>query len=441
MAQYPSGNIPQNQFRVDEMLESNSGALKMDSRPEIELLLCCARKSIDPERAERMRTLLLRGIDWVYLIRLAISNGLLSFLYNGLNSACPDIVPQTTMEQLGNQFEINLKRSLYLAKELTTLIRLFERHAIGVVPFKGPALAVYVYGDLSLRQFSDLDVLVCEPDVATARALLISQGYKQKLPSGGAEEVKRLASQNVYQFMRDDGKVVVELHWRLTPDYFSFPFNLEMSRESLQHISLEGSEVPTFRPEDLLLILCVHGCKHRWERLDWICDVAELVRSHEEINWADAIKQACTLGAERMLYIGLLLINEMLQVSLPQEVLEKVRNQPVIGLLAAQVNERIYWESGEVPDLLETPLTSEGIMIAALYFHLRMRERLRDKARYCAHLLYLALKPSKADQAIISLSASFSFLYYLLRPLRLVNQYGLSTTERLLTHLAKLLKL
>jgi hypothetical protein len=142
-----------------------------------------------------------------------------------------------------------------------------------------------------------------------------------------------------------------------------------------------------------------------------------------------------------MLYVGLLLINEMLQVALPQEVLEKVRNQPVIRLLAAQVNERIDWESGEAPDLLETPLTSEGIMIAALYFHLRMRERLRDKARYCAHLLYLALKPSKTDQAIISLSASFSFLYYLLRPLRLVNHYGLSTAARLLIQLAKLLKL
>jgi len=441
MAQYPGRNALQNHFRVNEMLESNRSALQMRDCPEIELLLGCARRSIDHERAEQIRSLLLRGIDWVYLLRFAISNGLLSFLYNGLHSACSDLVPQTTMEQLGKQFEINLKRSLYLAEELTTLIRLFDRHAVGAVPFKGPALAAYVYGDLSLRQFSDLDILVCRRDVATAKALLISQGYKQKLPPGGEEELKRLASRNVDQFVRDDGKVIVELHWRLTPDYFPFAFHLEEHLESLQHISLEGSQVPTFRPEDLLLILCMHGCKHRWERLDWVCDVAELVRSHAEINWAEAIKQARALGAERMLYVGLLLINEVFQVSLPQEVMGKARKQPVIKRLAAQVMERFCREPGEAADLLETPLTDEGIMIATLYFHLRVRERVRDKVRYGSHLLYLALRPSKRDRAIISLPASFSFLYYLLRPMRLVNQYGLSRVPRLLAQLTKLLKL
>jgi hypothetical protein len=142
-----------------------------------------------------------------------------------------------------------------------------------------------------------------------------------------------------------------------------------------------------------------------------------------------------------MLYVGLLLINEMFQVSLPHEVLEKVRNQPVIRRLAAQVNGCLYHEAGAAPDLLETPLTSEGIMIAALYFHLRVRERVRDKARYCSHFLYLALKPGKRDQAIIPLPAPFSFLYYLLRPLRLVYQYGPRTAERLLAQVTKSVKL
>jgi hypothetical protein len=64
----------------------------------------------------------------------------------------------------------------------------------------------------------------------------------------------------------------------------------------------------------------------------------------------------------------------------------------------------------------------------------------RDKVRYGSHFLYLTLKPVKSDQAIIPLPASFSFLYYPLRLLRLVNRYGLSAAERLLAQLAKLLK-
>src|SRR5215813_8155900 len=142
------------------MIESNRSISKTGACAEVRLLLGCARRSIDGEQAEQIRSLLRQGVDWVHLLRLAISNGLLSFLYNGLRSAGPDLVPRATVEQLGKQFEINLKRSLYLAEELTALIRLFDRHAVDAVPFKGPALAAYVYGGLSLRQFSDLDILV-----------------------------------------------------------------------------------------------------------------------------------------------------------------------------------------------------------------------------------------------------------------------------------------
>jgi hypothetical protein len=35
-------------------------------------------------------------------------------------------------------------------------------------------------------------------------------------------------------------------------------------------------------PEDMLLFLCVHGGKHQWTRLAWICDVAEFIREAQE---------------------------------------------------------------------------------------------------------------------------------------------------------------
>lgn len=417
------------------MLKRETDVPKITIPPEAELLLCCARKSIDPECAERIRSIVLRGIDWVYLFRLAISNGLISFLYSGLNSACPDIVPQGTLGQLRNQFEINLKRSRYLTKELTALLNLFDRHGILAVPFKGPTLAVSVYGNLSLRQFSDLDIMVRKQDVLAARASLISQGYKHKLLADGGEKTTRLAPENVYQLIRDDGKVIVEIHWGLAPDYFSFPFELESYMESLQYISLEGSQALTFKPEDLLLILCMHGGKHRWERLDWICDVSELVRSHSEMDWAEVIKQARAMGVERMLYLGLALTNRFFQTALPQEVLERIGRLPVITRLVEEVNRRFYCEDIGPPGLFETPFTIEGIKMADAYFHLRARERLRDKSRYCLHLFYLALKPNGRDQAIVSLPAAFSLLYYPLRPVRLINRYWLRAIKRVLAQM------
>jgi hypothetical protein len=51
-------------------------------------------------------------------------------------------------------------------------------------------------------------------------------------------------------------------------------------------------EVMALVGEDLLLILCAHGAKHLWMALGWICDVAELLRVHRDMNWPDILEEA-----------------------------------------------------------------------------------------------------------------------------------------------------
>jgi hypothetical protein len=53
-----------------------------------------------------------------------------------------------------------------------------------------------------------------------------------------------------------------------------------------------------------LLILCVHGSKHRWRRITWICDVAEPIHAHRDPKGPQVIVQAVALGGEHMLLLG-----------------------------------------------------------------------------------------------------------------------------------------
>jgi hypothetical protein len=50
--------------------------------------------------------------------------------------------------------------------------------------------------------------------------------------------------------------------------------------ERLEPIDLVGTAVLGLPLEDVLLFLCLHGFKHGWERVGWICDVTELLRVH-----------------------------------------------------------------------------------------------------------------------------------------------------------------
>jgi hypothetical protein len=124
-----------------------------------ELLLYCAQTPIDSEIAERIRTLLQQDIDWAYLIQTAAQHGVMPLLYQSLNTTCPEAVPKANLAQLRNYFHTNAQRNLFLTKELLKLLTLFETHSIPAIPFKGPVLAVSAYGNLSLRQISDLDIL------------------------------------------------------------------------------------------------------------------------------------------------------------------------------------------------------------------------------------------------------------------------------------------
>lgn len=388
-----------------------------DIRPEAELLLCCARTRMDPARAGRVKALLQKDIDWTYLLRTARAHGMMPLLYWHLNATCPEAVPKTTLDQLRDHFHANARRNLFLTRELLGLLEMFEAYGISAVPFKGPVLTVALYGNLALRQFSDLDILIHKQDVTRAKTLLISQGYRADLHLTGVQETAYIHSHYDYDFHRQDGEFFLEIHWAVVPRYFSFALDSEHLWQHLEPLSLGGKEVLTLSPEDLFLSLCVHGAKHCWERLGWICDIAELIRVFQGINWGRIMEQANILGCERMLFLGLFLASDLLGTVLPEEVWQKVQSDPKVKSLAAQVRAQLFQDASGPPGILANSL-----------FHLRARERLGDRVRYC---LGFAMTPTAGDLALLPLPAALFPLYYLLRPIRLAGKYGLKLMRQI----------
>ena len=387
-------------------------------RPEEDLLLCCARTRVDAERAERISTLLVREIDWPYLLRLAHPHGVLPLLYRHLERLGGDRVPGVILDQLRERFVRNARSNLRLTGELLRLLQRFESHGISLVPLKGPVLAAALYGDLSLRPFRDLDLLVRKQDVASAKALLLADGYRLPLQMNRAQEAAYLRSACEFLFERDAGRTLVELHWGITPEYFSCWLDIERWWQRLEPASLAGRPVLSLNREDLLLFLCVHGAKHGWERLEWICDVAELVRRHPEVKWARVLGQAASVGAGRMLLLGLKLAGDLLGAHLPRSLRQRVESDPALESLAVQVCERLCREYSGPPGIFE-----------GASFHVRAKERVRDRARY---VVLLGATPSIGDWAMLPLPALLFFLYYLLRPIRLLGKYGGRAAARLL---------
>ncbi|MEE9165893.1 MAG: nucleotidyltransferase family protein [Candidatus Neomarinimicrobiota bacterium] len=359
-----------------------------------------------------MRSLMQKQLDWAYLFWMARVHAMVPLLCWYIDVTCRDALPTAILNQLRKHFRHNARNNLFVTRELLRILDLFEEYGIEAIPYKGPVLASSVYGNLALRQFVDLDFLIQKQDALKARDLLLSQGYRPENPLATEKEVSYLRSERELVFIRNDGRVFLDIHWQIVPQYFSFRLDHQRLWKNLEAISLGGRKIMTFSPEDLLMILCVHnGGKHHWERLGWICDVARLIEVHKSLDWGRVIEQAGALGAERILFLGLYLANSLLGASLPEAVSKRVFLDRAVESLAQRIHARLFQNSQDSSGLVERSL-----------FHLKMRERVRDRVN-C--FLRMATVPTVGDLMFLPLPQSLFLLYYLLRPIRLAGRLGL----------------
>ena len=389
---------------------SNSAATVPSAlRPEVDLLLLCARAHLDEQQRQRIRELVSRNLDWNYLLQLADRHGLQPLLHWHLTAVCPNTVPKEPQQNLRVAFQRVSALNILLTHELQKLIALFAENNVTAVPYKGPALALQLFGNVALRQFSDLDLLVHPRDVLRARDLLLRDGYEPLPPLTEGQQALLLRTQCNLPFSREQKRMIVELHWKVSAPSFARPFETEDFWSRLVDGKLETTNIKLPAAEDLLLALCIHGSKHLWERVAWIADVAGLISSKEELNWEELISRARSTGSERMLLLGLQLAERLLEVSLPDEVKSALKADAKVGLLADDV----------VRDLFTPGLTPSGIS-GYFLFQIKARRRLRDKINY----LRFTFTPNEEDLVRFKLPSSLSFLYYLVRPVRLVVTGG-----------------
>lgn len=410
------------------------GTPHTDIRPEVQLLLYFSRTKLDSETAERAKALLQQeSINWEHLIQLADQHGVMSLLWQNLSSTCLEAVPSAVQTHLQRNYQVQSIRNLFLTGELCKLLDLLKSHGISAIPFKGPVLAAMAYGNTALRRFCDLDILVHERDFRKTRDLLLTYDYNPVVQPwflNEAQETAYLESRNEYTLLRQDAMVSIDLHRRLAAgDFFLLPldferlWSFETLSKRLKPTSVAGRNLASLLPEDVLLYLCVHGSKHLWARLAWICDVAELIRSHPNLDWGWVFRQAESVGCERMLSVGLLLANELLDAPIPDEVRRKAEINPRNKSLVSQVQTWLFRDAGA---------PRKGFSLERVSFHVHEIEALQGKMEYCYRSLghyglapvRRAITPTYKDRLFLQLPISLSPLYYFVRPVRLVRDFG-----------------
>src|SRR4030095_6695316 len=321
------------------------------ARPEDQILICVARRSLDVAATANLRQLLRRDLDWNYLLLMAQRHRLVPSLHHHLVTECPEAIPSKVSAGLEKLNQENTRSNLLLTGELLKLVDLLQAHSIAAVPFKGPTLALWAYGDVGRREFGDLDILIKKQDVPAVRKLLAGEGFTPRPELNAAQQAATLRFDCSHNFANEKN-IWLDVHWDFVVPSASVQIDTDKLWSRLQPMLVNRRELKTVSLEDLLLILCLHGFTHLWERLGWIGDVAALIESREKIDWTLLLKNADRMGSRRILSLGLYLASNLLGASVPPEVWTSAPADATVVTLADQVQRGLFTEGNEAVGIL-----------------------------------------------------------------------------------------
>jgi hypothetical protein len=320
---------------------------------------------------------------------------------------------------LRQSHENNARQTLWLTRELFRILEKLNSYGVPALPYKGPVLAELLYGNVTMRQFSDLDLLIHSSDLPRLKSALAELGYEPGVELTEREESDYLKSGYEYTFDSKQGRNLVEVQWRILPRFYSVDFDVNGFFQRSAPCTISGTTSRTLSAEDLMLVLCVHAAKHAWQQLSWLCDIAELART-PKIDWNAVQEQAKRFGIQRIVAVSFVLAHKLLEAPLPDVVQAAVQKGAPSKLRLGGVFALIENLANEIIPTLAVGSDYNTESISYFRLIIRVRERWQDRVKF---LWRLILTPSVGEWSAIRLPAQLFPLYRVVRVFRLISRF------------------
>jgi Uncharacterised nucleotidyltransferase len=324
--------------------------------------------------------------DWDLVLLLAEAHQILPLVWQ---PHLQNRIPHTLVCTLARRQTMHTRRSLLFLSELRRIVQALDETGVASVSFKGPLLAIQLYGDCAQRDFTDLDLLVAPHDFTTASAVLSELGYTSQAtePSAGFHKYEQSL------FIHRELGVPVELHRALMPKYFtSQPPAICLHLETVL-----GYPIRTLSRESNLIYLAAHGAKHAWSTLGWLADFAQMANVQGiDTNKVDTLSRVA--GGSGPLQLAFSLAERVFSLHLNRR---NVSSSSRIERLAARQADRLL----SVPVRGASPWEQlrTGTAVAANSYR---------ATRYAAAATFI---PAEGDFASASLPRALWPLYYPIR--------------------------
>ena len=375
---------------------------------EIALLILLGRLRYRTATAGEVQSFInTRPINWELFTRIITVHQVRPFVYNIF--AAHGIQTDTAFY---NKLKLDTIRiasgNLLKLKELVRIHEALKKAGVKSMPYKGVVLSQLLYNDYISRETSDIDFIIQPQDFAIARDVLVQDGYNSTYYYNAEYRDLFLKSDNELLFAKTTSKekYKIEIHWAITHKMMDIPFNDEEVFRGTTNEHLLNSDVEVLSVQNCLLALLIHhGVNDIWRTVRHSIDIATFIgKYYSDIDWKEVELLTKRYRIYKTTCLGLSLCKEIYGIEIPKEF---TTND---GLLKKIVHNMLRF-----PPIKRKKLSTENILQ-----QFRLRDSLQDKIRLAGAYLSTALLPNIRDVEAWPISAKWRFLYYFIKPFRLV---------------------
>lgn len=247
-------------------------------------------------------------LDWNYLINVATLKGLAPFVYKNLSQS---IMPKNVYSHAIQVYYKTLSRGIILHNALNNVLSEYKANNIEVIVLKGAFLSEWLYEDLGLRQFSDIDLLVSFEDGEKCINILSNLGFVAT-DSNITSNIGKLQELVHYTPMVKD-EVSFEIHVRLHRESKKYNLNSTKLIERSQLFNLNGVHLKGLELYDLIIYLCIHLDKHfGYESVQFTSfnDIVLILNRHNaHLDWNLLVNRARVYKCDDVLFRFLNIVN------------------------------------------------------------------------------------------------------------------------------------
>ena len=262
--------------------------------------------------------------SWDTLVEDAIAQRVAAILFHRLSqSRHRSLIPSHSRDRLNQQIVQQTAWNLLLEKELQRILLACQQRNIACVPIHGPILDAQLYGDSSIRQMDDLDILVHHEDLPAITHIFEQLGYTSHEQRPGFLEAYSYS----LEFIHPRHGVVVEPHWTLVYPPFIGTTAMEPVWTRTVRQRWRGMDTERLCQSDLLLHLCLHLLhKGIHSPLLWYYELHQLIRGQDfPLNWNLFVDQAQAMDQVGFVSEVLMTVNHHFHSPIPDSVMNRLQ--------------------------------------------------------------------------------------------------------------------